>query len=149
MSDALLVLNAGMPLHWGHVIYLITLNRKPDRRRLQKQVAREGWSAPDLYVAIRREFHKESDRGGRPVKVPHSAEAKLRLLYHETNRWLARYRAIFGEEENGLLSELEGITDEATGELKRSLEEKLKEMASLSRRLNRKMGRRSETQSRG
>jgi hypothetical protein len=139
----------GMPLHWGHVIYLITLNRKLDRQRLQKQAAREGWTAPDLYVAIRRKFHKESDRGGRPVKVPHSAQAKLRLLFHETDRWLARYRAIFGEDENGLLSELEAIPDGATGELKRSLEEKLNEMASLSRGLNRKMGRRSGTRTRG
>jgi hypothetical protein len=39
--------------------------------------------------------------------------------------------------------------DEAGCELKRSLEEKLKEMARLSRRLNQKMGRRSDTKKRG
>ena len=42
----------GMPLHWGHVVYLITLDRKKDRKRLQKQAAREGWSAPELHAAI-------------------------------------------------------------------------------------------------
>jgi len=128
----------GMPLHWGHVIYLITLNRKQDRQRLQKKAAREGWSAPELQAAIQREIRPDAGPGGRPVKVPETAEGKLRLMIEETDRWLKRYEAVF--EGNGE-QESEDFSDGSLDELRGSLAEKLKIMSQakgkITRRLNR------------
>src|SRR5688500_10659113 len=42
------------PLHWGYVVYLITVEDVEERRRLEEQAATKGWSAPDLLDALRK-----------------------------------------------------------------------------------------------
>jgi hypothetical protein len=128
----------GLPLHWGHVIYLITIAHKPERRRIQKQAAKEGWSAPKLYSVLQEKFADGEGRGGRPVKVPPSTDGKLRLMLDETDRWLKRAEAVFGDTGKNFTSE------ETLTELSATLSKGLKRMAAVSARLGRtlKTGRR-------
>ena len=65
----------GLPLHWGYILYLLTLPWKPKaakrrRSRLQAEAARDGWTAPELYAEIKRRFpeQRRGSVGGRPRK---------------------------------------------------------------------------------
>ncbi len=37
----------GLPLHVGHLPYLLVVSDKREREKLQRRAAREGWSAPE------------------------------------------------------------------------------------------------------
>jgi hypothetical protein len=131
--DELLALRRpdGFPFHWGYVTYFITIDRKRDRRRIQNRAAKEGWSAPKLYPLLQEEFAEGERRGGRPVKVPQSAEGSLWLMIEETDRWLKRAEAVFGDKGKNIPS------DETLTKLSETLSERLKSMASVSARLGR------------
>jgi hypothetical protein len=140
----------GMPVHWGHVIYLITINRKSDRKRLQNQVAKEGWQAPELYAAIQKQYQDGSGRGGRPVKIPQSAQGKLRLMVEETERWLRRYEAVCGANGQNLLDGLDGADKDSLKKRRQALSKDLERMSQVAgelaqglRRSRRKTGRRA------
>ena len=118
----------GMPLHWGHIVFLITVEDETKRLELQKQAAEQSWTAADLRDAIRDNREPAATRGGRPIKVPDAPTAARRLLFQETERWLQRYRAITGKHPTLLKT-----IPRADRELANALESLLTEMSRLSR----------------
>lgn len=83
----------GLPLQWGHVNYLLIVKNKKARTVLQKQAAREGWTAPLLNSAIPSE-HRGKAPQGRKMSRPKSAAAGLRQLVIEGEAWLRRMQVI-------------------------------------------------------
>lgn len=76
----------GLPLHWGHVMYLLGVDDKVQRRELERQAAGHGWAAPELNDAIPDEFrHKTQPGHGRPLRKPRSPAAGLRQLRSEAD----------------------------------------------------------------
>lgn len=57
----------GLPLHWGHVNYLLTPEDKTKREAVQERAIGEGWTAPQRYAAIRAKWPKD-DGHGRPMQ---------------------------------------------------------------------------------
>lgn len=118
----------GMPLHWGHVVYLITVADAKARRTFQNAAAKEGWSAPELREAIKQARGTDPAPGGRPQKIPASAERRLRLMIAETDRWLGRYRAVV-HGEGGLFEQVENGEAGGAARQARELSGKLKEVS--------------------
>jgi hypothetical protein len=113
----------GTPLHWGHVMYLITVPHKKDRRELQKKAAKEGWSSPDLCKVVQQRYPDRVVRGGRPQKIPSTREGGVRLMIEETDRWLRRFNGLWAASERGARTKAAAL---------RELRSKLEEMAHLA-----------------
>ncbi len=122
----------GKALHWGHVLYLITVRRKRERERLQRKAAKQNWSAAELYAAIRDHRPDDAGSGGRPIKVPQTNIAKLQLLITEGERWLRKYEAIVESEE--FLDGLQVSCDAAEKELIAKLVDRLTEIRRVANR---------------
>ena len=88
----------GMPLHWGHVVFLITVSKKKNRRRLQRQAVAEDWSAAQLLQMIRNERNPKTGSGGRKIKKPSTAAGQLRQMHEETKMWLRRCEEVWAAE---------------------------------------------------
>jgi hypothetical protein len=80
----------GQPLHWGHVPYLLLAENKKHRKALQRQVAKYGWTPPQLYAEIRRQRPEPKRRGGRPLKKLTSPGEALTQLIAAARLWLKR-----------------------------------------------------------
>lgn len=80
----------GLPLHWGHVVPLLTVVKK--RAGIQRNAAKNGWSERELYAAIKA-IKKKSEQnykprgGGRKRNEP--ADPAGRLAARLTNAIVA------------------------------------------------------------
>jgi hypothetical protein len=113
----------GMPLHWGHVMYLITVPHKKDRRELQMKAAKEGWSSPELSKVVQRRYPDRVVRGGRPQKISSTHEGRVGLMVEETDHWLRRFHGLWAASERGARTKSAAL---------RELRSKLEEMAHLA-----------------
>jgi hypothetical protein len=60
----------GLPLNWAYVPYLLTVKDKRQRAQFEKQAAKIGWTAPELYAEIRRKLPTQrKPGGGRPPVI--------------------------------------------------------------------------------
>ena len=92
----------GMPLHWGHVVFLITVADKKNRQRLQHQAVQEDWAAQELLQKIQSNITPDSIRGGRTLRKPMSRQSQLLQIREETRMWLRRYHEIWAAEDGCL-----------------------------------------------
>ncbi len=70
---------AGYPLGKSHVVKLITVRNKRDRKRLQKKCIQEGWSARTLQASLNRRYGKRRP-GGAKLHPPRSVDdAKTKI----------------------------------------------------------------------
>lgn len=83
------------PLHWGHVVYLLTIEDKGKRRQFEKQAAERNWTAPQLLQAIRQEFPETKNKGGRRLKPADTLDGRLEQLEFETNQVRKRLLAVW------------------------------------------------------
>lgn len=88
----------GLPLHWGYVIYLLAAqsaaqangqNGRLTRHRYARLAATKGWTAPQLYAAIRQEF-RLSPGHGRSISIPDDLPAAERQVVSEAQVWRKR-----------------------------------------------------------
>jgi hypothetical protein len=107
----------GLPLHWGHVHYLLGTRNKNDRRRFQARAAKEGWSAQQLRVAIQQEYGARGPKHGRGLKRPSSPSAGLFQLVAESEQWRSRCDMVLDMIQQGpksrRMSKLKGVAEAA------------------------------------
>ncbi len=115
-----------LPLHWGHVQYLITVANKRARSQFAKQAAKNSWTAPQLYAEIRRHRKKPSGvGGGREINIPEEPIDCLRDIASRVEPWRRRceqYSAkltALGPKAKSVTSLLDEIA-EKLGELKKT-----------------------------
>lgn len=85
---------SGLPLHVGYLNYLLSIPEKRDREAMAHQAASEGWSAADLYAAIRRKCPQRRCDHGRRMSIPASPTAGLSRLAADADRWLRRSQLV-------------------------------------------------------
>lgn len=85
-----------LPLNWAYVPYLLTVKDKRQRAQFEKQAAKRGWTAPELYAEIRRKRPNERKAagGGRPPKPTKVAGAGLSWIIQQSNTWIRYCNAI-------------------------------------------------------
>jgi hypothetical protein len=85
----------GIPLHWGHVQYLLTAEKK-DRAEFEVQACKNNWTDLQLYAAIRsRRTDSEPRRsGGRAVRPPTSYLGCAQRLLLDGRPWIRRADAM-------------------------------------------------------
>ena len=125
----------GLPLQWGHVNYLLTIHDKQQRKAMQRQAIKNGWTAPQLARVIQKS-HRRKTGHGRPVVQPATPEAGLEQLTAEAVMWIRRCEAVMAAVQPGpekrLKRELRQRAKEAV--------EVLEEMQQAVRRAKRKLG---------
>ncbi len=131
----------GLPLHWGHVMYLLSVDDKAQRRELELRAAEHGWTAPELNDAIPDEFRHMTQPGhGRPLRTPRSPASGLRQLRSEADLLVRRAqlmtRVMTSASQQGLSKEL-GQHVQATAE---QLDETAKSARDAARQLRRMLG---------
>ena len=84
----------GLPLHWGHVGYLLQVQDANKRRKFEERAARAGWSAQQLRVAIQGKFGGRGSGHGSRIKPPTNAEAGLLQLVHDSELVRSRCRIV-------------------------------------------------------
>jgi hypothetical protein len=84
----------GLPLHWGHVEYLLQIEGADERRKFGERAARQGWSAQQLRVAIQGKFGGKGSGHGSRIKPPANAEAGLLQLIEASEGMRARCRVV-------------------------------------------------------
>lgn len=84
----------GLPLHVGHLPYLLVVSDKAEREKLQRRVAREGWSAPRLAAEIPGKYRRSTGGHGRPMKKPKTPAEGLRQVAEEAGRLRRRTKMV-------------------------------------------------------
>ncbi|NLF68735.1 MAG: hypothetical protein GX575_06725 [Candidatus Anammoximicrobium sp.] len=79
-----------MPFHFGYIPYFLCCHGKKERQKLQRQAAENGWTAPEVHVAIRQMRGGRRGGGGRPMKKPATAEAGLVRITADGHLWVRR-----------------------------------------------------------
>jgi hypothetical protein len=126
----------GLPLHWGHLQYLLTAKKK-DRARFERQACENGWTAQQLYAAIRsrRRDSKPRRGGGRPVRPPSSYLGCAQRLLLDGKPWVRRADAMLKKFPAAKASELKGRRGQLVKEAVRILV-RMKQLAgALAKRL--------------
>lgn len=80
----------GMPFHFGYIPYFLCVHAKRQRQNLQRQAAKNGWTAPEVHTAIRQMRGGRRGGGGRPMKQPATAEAGLARITADGHLWMRR-----------------------------------------------------------
>lgn len=91
----------GLPLQWGHVNYLLTIDYKTEREAMQERAIKEGWTAPQLYAAIRAKRSPRDHSHGRPMQKPATPEVGLQQLTAEAAMWIRRCEVVMSAFERG------------------------------------------------
>ena len=78
----------GLPLHFGYIPYLLSIREKTARQKLARKAAKRGWTAPQLYSAIRRHYPERRCDHGRRMSIAGGPEAGLERLVADAERWL-------------------------------------------------------------
>jgi hypothetical protein len=76
----------GLPFHVGYVGYLLVINDKVERKKIQKQAAAEGWSAQTLAARIPSKYRRSTGGHGRPMQRPTSLSEGLSQIAEEAGR---------------------------------------------------------------
>jgi hypothetical protein len=81
----------GLPLHWGYVCFLVTVEDPDVRQELVECVQENNWTAPELHAEIKRRFPGRGNVGaGRKRKVPKSTTDRLRMIANDAAAWARR-----------------------------------------------------------
>lgn len=100
----------GLPLHWGYVGYLLTVksaasamkkdrkkpakkSRNKERWEFAKLAAEKGWTAPQLYAAIRQKYGWKQGHG-RPMVLPDDVNTAVLKVISEGRAWLRRWELL-------------------------------------------------------
>lgn len=90
----------GLPLHWGYVIYLLAAaaaaeaqgkNGKEVRSHFAREVESHGWTAPQLYAAIRKKLGLRPGHG-RKMSLPLAVMDAARQVENEGKTWSKRLK---------------------------------------------------------
>lgn len=102
---------SGLPLHWGHVVFLLKLaDDHKLRSELQNEAALNDWSAAELLAHIKRHCPDlRQETHGRRLKMPPTSEARMDHMILETERWLSRHDHVWMDEANGILTQQKGL----------------------------------------
>jgi hypothetical protein len=85
----------GLPLQWGHVVALLSVQNNQKRKEFERLAADQGWTAPLLRAEIRKLYVKRSQTGaGRRVEIAKNPKAILQQILVDVPPWVARCQAI-------------------------------------------------------
>jgi hypothetical protein len=82
-------------LHWGHVVYLLSLETEPQRVKFEELAVKDCLSPPDLHKAIMRHFGGARSRGGRPLAIPRTVNGQLNQIKSMSSLWLRRNNEVW------------------------------------------------------
>ena len=124
---------AGEPLSWYLVRVLLQVKDKAERSKIQTRAAEEGWSRPDLQMAVQAHQGGKKSPGGRRFDVPTSPHQVLKRLTELSQSWLRFYEDI--GEDGGLAEKLRKARrqGEKTAGLNRSVREASDRLQALQR----------------
>ena len=79
----------GKPLHWGHVVLLLTISDPEKRSIMEARAADKDWTARELRLAIRAKYKKRWEYGGRN---PQFSNFKIRIeqMTQDIHYWVKR-----------------------------------------------------------
>ena len=83
----------GMPLVRGHVIHLLSIKDRRQRRAFQRKAIQHDWSVRQLVAEIRKRFGK-SGKGGRKPPKPESLSDALQQIVRLSEPLLRWYREL-------------------------------------------------------
>jgi hypothetical protein len=90
----------GMPLGPRHVIGLLRIKNKRDRKRFQRKAVVEGWSTRQVAAEISK-LLSTGGSGGRRPKTPKTVDDALIQVQTMTNRWSRWYAGFDPQADNG------------------------------------------------
>lgn len=94
---------------WSHVQLLLSIADKKRRVAMQNQIAEKEWSKEQLRHAMKA-ASTERHAGGRPLSRPDGAEAGLRQIVEESERWLRYCREVWAGDDATLIKTLESLS---------------------------------------
>ena len=93
-----MLFRSGMPLGSRHVVGLLRIKNKRDRKRLQRKAVVEGWSTRQVAAEISK-LLSTGGSGGRRPKTPKTVDDALMQVQTMTNRW-SRWYAGFDSQQD-------------------------------------------------
>jgi hypothetical protein len=79
----------GLPLHYNHFVYLMTVDEREERTEWARRAAENDWTAPVLHAHLKAGRSPLSG-GGRPIKIPRDTRLAVQQLVREADLWERR-----------------------------------------------------------
>lgn len=101
--------NEGDPkfrLHWGHVVYLLSVPDTRMRMRLEEKAVAELWDPAMLHKEIMKAHGGPRKTGGRPLGIPKSVPSQISQMRTITNLWLRREREVWNGQKHNVFKNI-------------------------------------------
>lgn len=82
-------------LHWGHVVYLLSVPDARMRQRLEEKAVAEMWDPQMLHKEIMKALGGPRKGGGRPLGIPKNVPAQISQMRNITSLWLRREKEVW------------------------------------------------------
>lgn len=101
---------SGFQLIWGHVVILLTIGTKADRKKWAARAVREDMSPRDLHSTLRQEEGREGGHG-RPFKVPPTISKQLTSMQKDLASLLKKNEQSWNGEEHSTFTNVLATVD--------------------------------------
>ncbi len=102
---------SGFQLIWGHVVILLTIGTKADRKKWAARAVREDMSPRDLHSTLKQEEGREGGHG-RPFKVPPTISKQLTSMQKDLAALLKKNEQSWNGEEHSTFDNVLATVDE-------------------------------------
>lgn len=102
---------SGFQLIWGHVVILLTIGTKADRKKWAARAVREDMSPRDLHTTLKQEEGREGGHG-RPFKVPPTISKQLTAMQKDLAALLKKNEQSWNGDEHSTFDNILSTTDE-------------------------------------
>jgi hypothetical protein len=93
-------------LHWGHVVYLLTVPSKPQRIKFEELAVKECFTPLELHKAIQKHFGGARSKGGRPLAIPRTLGGQLNQIKDMSTLWLRRNAEVWNGDKHSVFANL-------------------------------------------
>ncbi len=101
---------SGFQLIWGHVVILLTVGTKADRKKWAARAVREDLSPRDLHTALKQEEGRAGGHG-RPFKVPPTISKQLTAMQKDLAALLKKNEQSWNGDEHSTFSNVLATVD--------------------------------------
>lgn len=102
---------SGFQLIWGHVVILLTISTKADRKKWAARAVREDMSPRDLHSTLKQEEGREGGHG-RPFKVPPTISKQLTSMQKDLAALLKKNEQSWNGDEHSTFDNVLATVDE-------------------------------------
>ncbi len=99
-------------LHWGHVLYLLSVDTEPLRIQLEQRAVNGLWDPKRLLKAIQKHYGVARSKGGRPWAIPKTVLGQVEQIVDMTTHWLGRHEAVWNGEKHSVYANVLSIPPE-------------------------------------